>query len=144
MSVDLRAADAARPDLAPDVEVSIVQCNLSPVVEARLTQVVQRLRGSWLAGPALLWGDVHSIREVAGGEFDERVTTTLASGFFQFSQFLAGFEMLVLELQKSGVVSEKSLLGLEQLLQQGRGLFVDEGGIAGCTQSLGDIASSGD
>lgn len=97
-----------------------------PLVEARLTEVVQRLRASWLAGPALLWGDVHAIREMPISNVDKRVATTLASGFLQFSQFLAGFEVLTLELKKSGVVSEQSLLCMEQLLHDGRCFFTDE------------------
>lgn len=104
---------------------------LDPLVEARLTEVVQRLRASWLAGPALLWGDVHTIRELTVPDIDKRVASTLARGFFQFSQFLAGYEVLTLELKESGVVSEKTLLGLEQLLHDGGCLFADESPISG-------------
>lgn len=91
-----------------------LQHHLSPIVEALLTNVVKRLRASWLAGPALLWGDIHPISIVAPGEADQRVAVALRESFFQFSSLLAGFEILVLELEKTGVVSEQSILHLEQ------------------------------
>lgn len=144
MSVDLCAADAAGPGIPSEVKLSEIEHHFSSVVEARLAEVVLRLRGSWLAGPALLWGEIHPIREISGSDFERRVATTLAGGFLQFSQFLAGFEVLALELQKSGVVSEQALLSLEQLLHQGGGAFVDEGGVADCAHPFGDISRSGD
>ena len=119
LSVDLCPAGAAFPHVPQEVQPAVVEHHLSAVVEARLAEVVGRLRASWLAGPALLWGDVHSIREVARDEFDKRVAATLAGGLFQFSKLLAGFEVLLLQLQERGVVREQTLLGLEQLLQKG-------------------------
>lgn len=142
--VDVDLASGAPKSIGLPHEKCALKHGLDPLVEARLADVVQRLRACWIAGPAGLWADVHSIREMSAGEFDKRVTTTLASGFFQFSQFLAGFEVIVLELQKSGVVSEKTLLGLEQLLQKGGGFFVDEVRVASCAQSLGNVSCSGD
>ena len=116
MSVDLGAADGASPHVSEKVESPVLERRLDPLVEARLAEVVQRLRASWLAGPALLWGEIYPIRDVARDEFDKRVATTLVTGFFQFSQFLAGFEVLVLHLEHRGVVSEQSLLGLQKLI----------------------------
>lgn len=142
--VDVDLASGAPKSIGLPHEKCTLEHRLDPLVEARLADVVQRLRACWIAGPAGFWTDVHSIREMSAGEFDKRVTTTLASGFFQFSQLLAGFEVIVLELQKSGVVSEKTLLSLEQLLQKGGGFFVDEVGVSGCTQSLGNVSCSGD
>ena len=142
--VDVDLASGAPKSIGLPLEKCTLEHGLDPLVEARLADVVQRLRACWIAGPARLWTDIHSIREMPAGEFDKRVATTFASGFFQFSQFLAGFEVLVLELQKSGVVSKKTLLSLEQLLQKGGGFFVDEVGVAGCAQSLGNVSSCGD
>ena len=103
-----------------------LQHRLSPIVETRLTQVVHGLRASWLAGPAQFWGDVHPIREMSLGECEQRIATTLACGFLQFSELLAGFEVLVLQLEQSGVVREQSILHLEQLIVQGRRFFRDQ------------------
>lgn len=144
LAEDLTLAARAYQPIGDTHEECASEHGFDPFVEARLTDVVHRLRRSWLAGPALLWGDVHPIRELARGDLEKRVATALASGFFQFSQFLAGFEVLALELQKSGVVSEKSLLGLEKLLQKGGGPFVDEGRVAQSAHSLGDVSRGGD
>lgn len=105
---------------------SALQHRLDPLVEARLTDVVHRLRKTWIGGPADLWTDIHTVREASVSDVDKRVTTTLARGFFQFSQFLAGFEVLALELKESGIVCEQSLLGLEQLLHDSGCFFADE------------------
>ena len=90
--------------------------NLSPAVEARLTDVMQRLRAAWIAGPALIWSDIHPINEMPLREFEKRVATTLRQGFFEFSQFLSGFEVLLLQAHQLRVVREEAVLGLEQLL----------------------------
>ena len=93
-----------------------LQHRLDPLLEARLTNVVHRLRAAWLADVAKLWGDIHPIYEDAVGDFDQRVSLTLRDGFFYFSQFLAGFEVLVLEIQQHRVMREQTLLSLEKLL----------------------------
>lgn len=94
-----------------------------PLVEAKLAQVVQRLRAAWLAGPALLWDDIHPIHKVARSELEKRIAGTLAGGFAQFSQLLCGFEVLLLQLQQLRVVREQTLLGIEQLgVQLGDGV----------------------
>lgn len=77
---------------------------------------MQRLRVAWLAGPAQLWGDIHPIRMEARGEGEQRIAVALCQGFFQFSQLLAGLEVLLLESQQLGVVREEAVLGLEQLV----------------------------
>jgi hypothetical protein len=113
---------------------------LSPVVEARLTDVVQRLRASWLAGPAGLWGDIHPICKLAGSDLDKRVATTLRQGFFQFSQLLCGLEVLLLKSKELGVVSEESLLGLEQLVVKSGDFRGDEIAVADREHRLPDVA----
>ena len=92
-----------------------LQHRLDPAIEARLAEVVQRLRSSWLSGPALLWHQVHPIHELALTDVEKRVALTLRLGFFQFSQFLAGFEVLLLQLEQLGLVHEELLLSLEEL-----------------------------
>lgn len=117
MSIEnLSLADRThQPTVGPHGEVPLKNC-LSPIVEARLTDVVLRLRGSWIDGPAQLWGDIHPICQMPLGEFEKRVATTLRQGFFEFSQFLAGFEVLLLQSHQLGVVSEEAVLGLEKLV----------------------------
>ncbi len=89
---------------------------LDSLVEAGLTNVVLRLRQSWIAGPAGLWGDIHPIHEDARGEFEQGVATALRERFFQFSQFLAGLEVVLLERQQLRVVAKQPLLGAERAL----------------------------
>lgn len=117
--VALGAADRALPaTVLPFHESSGpngLQNRLDPAIEARLTEVVQRLRAAWLAGPALLWSDVHPIHELAVSEVEKRVALTLRLGFFQFSQFIAGFEVLLLQLEQLGLVNEQLILSLEEL-----------------------------
>jgi len=139
MSAEFRFADAAGPALAVGGAVEVPQRHLSPIVEARLAEVVHRLRSDWLFGCARKWGDVCAIREVAGSDLDKHVATTLARGFFQFSQFLAGFEVLVLELKHSGVVSEQCLLSLEQLIVESRNPFRDQVEVPDPEQRLADV-----
>lgn len=112
--------------------------------EAGLADIVGRLIDSWLCGPSGVVGGIAAQRNGTASERDQRVFAALINGCLQFQIFLLQLGQIRLELQKSGVVSEESLLRLEQLLQQGRGLFVDEGGVAGCTQSLGDVSCRGD
>lgn len=111
---------------AKDAGPAALQHHLSPVVITLLANVVRRLRSAWLGGPALLWSDVFPIRLLPIPQVDKRVATALASGFAQFSNLLASFEVLLLELEKSGVVSEECLLSLEQLLVQGDHFFGDQ------------------
>ena len=132
-------ADPGLPEAGAELVHAAVEHRLDPFVQARLADVVHRLRASWLAGPALLWGDVHPIRKLAGTDLDQRVATALARGFLQFSQLLAGFEVLVLELKQGGVVSEKRILGIEQLLNESTCRFVDEGRIPYPDCTLSDL-----
>lgn len=136
---DLAPADGANEARAERVALDALEHHLSPVVEARLADVVRRLRGSWLAGPAQLWSGIHPVRELAETEVDQRVSGALARGFLQFSQFLAGFEVLLLELEHRGVVSEQRLLSLEQLIVQGRHFFRDEIEVAQADHGHGDV-----
>jgi hypothetical protein len=97
-------------------EPSLAQYSLDPLVETRLTEVVQGLRSAWIAHIAGFWGDIHPIDKVAGTDLEKRIATTLSDGFFQFSQFLCGFEVLTLQLRELRVVREQTVLGLEKLL----------------------------
>lgn len=88
------------------------------LVETPLADVVLRLRASWIAGPAQMWGEVcpRAIDEYAGTELEKRALATLGEGFSRFSQFLAGFEYFVLQGKELGIVGEEAVLGLEYLL----------------------------
>lgn len=101
--------DAAEPDLS-------LQNSLDALVEAKLAYVVYRLRQDWIAHMAGFWGDIQPICKVANRELDKRVATALSEGFFHFSQLLCGFEVLLLKNKELGLVSEQSVLGLEQLV----------------------------
>lgn len=136
---DVLLAQRAMCDGRPDT-----QHRLSPLVEATLTDVVHRLRASWLAGPALLWGDVHPIRQLARSQLEKCVTTTFARSFLQFSNLLAGFELLVLELEQHGVVSEQRVLRLEKALKEPRGRFADEDSVPHPDGALGDLPGGAD
>ena len=129
INIDVHGGSACRAFESDGAE-STDEYRLDPLIEARLTEIVQRLRRTWIYGPAGLWTDIHAVREASVADIDKRVTTTLARGFLQFSQFLAGFEVLVLELEKSGVVSEQSLLGLEQFLHDRGCFFADESAVS--------------
>lgn len=111
--------------------------HLDPLVEARLANIVQRLRASWIAHMAFHWGDIHTIHEDACGEFEQRITTLLRQGFFKFGQLLCGFELLVLQSKQLGLVSEESVLGLEQLVVQFSDLGRDFVEIPDANSSLG-------
>lgn len=134
-----RAAETLHKE-AIELDNSLVKHRLDSLVEAGLADVVKRLRASWIAGPALLWGDVHPIREVSRGEFDQRVAATLVDGFLNFSQFLAGFEVLILELEKRGVVTEQSLLGLEKRVVHGGNFFGHKVEVPNAAECFGDVS----
>lgn len=114
-SSEFCSADGAVDSLDPEA-VLLLEDGFDSFVEARLTEIVHRLRGSWIGGPAGLWGDIHAIHNDVRGQLEKRVTATLREGFLQFSQLLCGFEVLLLKLHELRVVREQSVLGLEQLL----------------------------
>lgn len=151
----MSAADTAVPSADPLLfstnELSQnagLQDHLSPIVEARLTDVVRRLRCAWIAGPALLWHDICAIRELVGSDLDKRVAATVEDGFFEFSQFLAGLEVFVLKLEQLRVVGEQPLLSLEQLrveVHNGpRKLIEISNAQRGLSELLGSSDRSGD
>ena len=93
-SPDGELASGADPCIAPSrgqPDELTVEHHLDPLVQARLAEVVHRLRRAWIDGPALQWGLIYPIRELASADFDKRIAGALVQGFFQFSQFLAGF-----------------------------------------------------
>lgn len=79
-----------------------------------LAEMVLMLRDFWIALPASI--GVHHVCESAVSDIDKRIAVLLRDGFFEFSQFLCGLEVVVLELQQHGVVSEQALLSSEKLL----------------------------
>lgn len=113
--VELPAAHATAPVDGAKSGFQL-QNGFDPLVEARLTDVVNRLRGAWLAHIAGIWGDIHTINVSASGDLEKRVATVLRQGFFHFSQLLCGLELLLLDRQKFGVVTEESVLGIEKLI----------------------------
>lgn len=106
------------------------QHQLCAHLELELVELVRRLRASWLAGPALLWDAAYPLPRCARSEAESRLANTLTSGFLQFSQLLAGFELLVWELKDSGAVSEQRILSLEQVLARSRYPFRDQADLA--------------
>ena len=112
--------------------------------EAGLADIVGRLIDSWLVCSGQCVGGITAQRNRTASERDQRVFAALIDGCLQFQIFLLHLGQIRLELQKSGVVSEESLLRLEQLLQKGSGFLVDESGVAHRAHSLGDVAGSGD
>lgn len=131
---------ASQSDIDSALEAGL-EYRLDPTAQALLTDVMWRLRGEWLTGPALLWGAIHPIRQLTIPEVDKRIATTLATGFLQFSQFTCALEMLVLELGQRGVVSEKSILCVEQQLVNGRFVFSDKVEVPDADHRLGDVLS---
>lgn len=95
-------------------KVAFLKDNFDPLTEARLAEIVHRLRADWIASMAGHWTDVYTVHKISRGDLEKRISTTLRQGFFQFSQFLAGFEMIVLQLKQLGIVREQTLLGLEK------------------------------
>lgn len=145
--VHLRLVDdhtsAARSTDAPAASES--QDGFEPVsVEADLAEVVQNLRSAWVAHMAGYWGDIHPIDKKAGNELEQRVATALCDGFFHFSQLLCGFEVLLLQGKHLSVVSEKSILGLEQLVVELRNDRADLVEISKANGRLGKLLCHAD
>lgn len=97
-------------------EVFQDQDDFSPAVKARLANVVRDLRAAWLAGPALLWEDIHHIYPVSRTGLDKRVSSTLRDSFLGFSQFIAGLEQLLLDTKQMGTEKRESFLRLQKLI----------------------------
>ena len=89
---------------------------LSPYVEARLTDVVGRLRRAWVKDCAALWADIYPISPLALTCLDQHVILALREKFVGFSQFVVGLEHLLLQAKQLGVVREEGLLGLQELV----------------------------
>lgn len=121
-----------------------LKANTSASREAGLTEIVDWLIGSWLSGPSKVVVGVAAKHNYALAEGDQRVFAALIEGCLQFQIFLLQLGQIRLELQKSGVVSEQSLLSLEQLLQKRGGPLVDERGVSHGAHPLGDVARSGE
>ncbi len=92
---------------------------LTWAVKALLTDVVIRLRGAWVAGPAKCWGGIYPISQLAVTDLDKRVAAALCEGFSNFSEFLCGMEVLMLQRVDGSAEFEKTLLGIEQLFVHG-------------------------
>ncbi len=87
-----------------------------PLAEASLANVVLRLRRGWIESCAPLWGEIHPKDKNVGGELEKHIATLLREGFSTFSQFLAGFELLIKNLHELALVSDQTVLGIEKLL----------------------------
>jgi len=85
-----------------------------PLIKARLTDIVQRLRGT--DGMGAFWGEIHPIRMELVGQTEKRVATSLCESFFAFSQFLCCVEVFLLECDQLCTQGEEGLLSLEQKL----------------------------
>ncbi|KVE33148.1 hypothetical protein WS68_13680 [Burkholderia sp. TSV86] len=85
-------------------------------VIANLTCEMLGLRGDWLRSSALRWDRIQAIGENAVTESDKLIASAFREGFVRVSQFLCGLEVLALELQELGVVSEEAVLRFEELL----------------------------
>lgn len=108
-------------DAEPALQHDLV---LSPAIEALLADVVIRLRESWISGPAQCWGAIHPICKLAVGQSEKRVAVALCEGFSQFSQFLCGLEVLLLQREKGSAEFEQTLLSVEKLFVHGPNYFL--------------------
>ena len=117
---------------------------LSGPVEALLTDVVLRLRQSWINGPAKCWSGVHPISELAISEGEKRVSAALCEGFSQFSQFLCGLEVLLLQRANGSAEFEETLLGVEKLFVHGPNYFRRLGVVPHGDSSFADINGTAD
>ncbi|KRG47369.1 hypothetical protein ARC20_03310 [Stenotrophomonas panacihumi] len=116
-------------------------------IPAGLAQVVGDLRRAWVAGPALMWGGINSICKDAASEVDQRVVILLREGFFEFSQFLCGLELLALEIEKSAVLSEEGALGAQQRvveLRKLRSRLVEVSDVDSCGKAFADQIDRGE
>lgn len=115
--IDIPSTARAAPKVS-EIAAGVMHQHVSAfggTVQARLTDVVLGLRESWCAGPALAWVDIYTVDEEARSDLEKRITLALRESFFNFSQFLCGFEILLLQFHETGVVNEQTLLGIEKL-----------------------------
>jgi len=103
---------------------------------------VNRLRQSWLCGPALLWDEIFPISEIAVSQIDKRVAAALCESFFQFSQLLCSLEVLMLQRVKGSTELEKTLLGIEKLFIHGPNYFRRLGVVSESDDSFTDVDSA--
>lgn len=141
---DLALADGTNHTVVDSHDCAAAKNDGFPTDEAGLADVVSSLIDAWSSGPGLAMGGITAQRKFSAGEFDQRVLAALIEGCLQFQIFLLQLGQIRLELQKSGVVSEQSLLRLEQLLQKRRSPLVDECAVSCRTDSFGDVARSGE
>lgn len=132
---DAGLALGAPGSCAPDMQRRAV----APDVQARLTEVVLRLRMDWTAGPGQCWPLIYPVRDMPGSEFDHRVSRALREGVFCFSQFLGCLEVLLLQREQGSREAEETLLGVEQRLVELGHLRRELGGIADAQQAPADV-----
>lgn len=106
-----------------------LQHELTPFAKAALTDVVRRLKDAWHIGPAQCWDFVHLQRKVAVSEFDHRVSRAVIQCFFQAGNLFSHLQILLQELSKGSVVSNKCILGIEKVLHEPLCSFADDGDI---------------
>lgn len=141
---DLTLADGANHTVVDSHDGAAAKNDGFPSDEAGLADVVSSLIDAWCSGPGLAMGGIAAQRKFSTGELDQRVLAALIEGCLQFQIFFLQLGQIRLELQKSGVVSEQSLLSLEKLVHQGCGPFVDEGRVAQGAHSFGDVSRGSD
>lgn len=83
-SSQLASADPAIGSVLPPTVVPSLKHAFDPLIEAKLADVVHRLRASQVAGLAILWGDVQSISESANSDLDKHVAVALHKRFLVF------------------------------------------------------------
>lgn len=111
-------AAAIKRDHAVAENKRCLKNGLDPSIEARLAEVVYRLRADWIGSMADHWLAIYSIRDDALGDLDKRVSTSIYDGFFHFAQFLCALEILVLKRKELAIVGDEALLSAEKLVVQ--------------------------
>ena len=97
-------------------EVVFLQNRLDALGEAWLADVVVRLRDMSRIAGGELYLRVDAKHKGPIGNLDQRVATAIRKFLLQFSQSVCHAEVLLLESLELGVVSEETVLRLEQLV----------------------------
>lgn len=112
---EILAAGSASP-VDPAELFPSLQYGLDPLVEARLADIVGRLRAAWILHLADFWTDIHLVDVDSSSDLEKRVSTALRKGFLHFSQLLCGLELLLRERVDLGAETVERLLSIEKLL----------------------------
>ena len=105
-----------RPEIFDDeILDALAEYRLSPGVETALAQAWNALIGNWRVTFELLGERFADIYKDAARQADKRVMFALMEGLLEFSQFVCGGEMLLLQLRQRGGQTEQALLRIEEL-----------------------------